>query len=99
MLKPLPVPERVAVQVHEEVLRLLTASVGKLSAHQLATYLQATLQHSRKSRKCADDALLAHICLFLKAHSSNLSTLSQPELWQVRNQQEGTHKQLRLQIL
>ena len=53
VLMALPVPERVAVQVHEEVLRLLTASVGKLSARQLATYLQATLQHSRKSRKCA----------------------------------------------
>ena len=61
-----------AVQVHEEVLRLLTASVGKLSAHQLATYLQATLQHSRKSRKCVVDLLLVHICLLLKAHSSKL---------------------------
>jgi hypothetical protein len=38
-------------QVHEEVLRLLSATVGKLSAQQLAKYLQATLQHSRKSRK------------------------------------------------
>lgn len=41
------------VQVHEEVLRLFTATVGKLSAEQLAKYLQMTLQHSRKSRKCA----------------------------------------------
>lgn len=41
------------MQVHEEVLRLLTATAAKLSAEQLANYLQATLQHSRKSRKCA----------------------------------------------
>lgn len=38
--------------MHEEVLRLFTATVGKLSAEQLASYLQMTLQHSRKSRKC-----------------------------------------------
>lgn len=51
------------MQVHEEVLRLLTASLGKLSAQQLAKYLQTTLQHSRKSRKCGDAPPLAHICL------------------------------------
>ena len=39
------------LQVHEEVLRLFTATVGKLSTEQLAKYLQMTLQHSRKSRK------------------------------------------------
>ncbi|CAL5228021.1 g11083 [Coccomyxa viridis] len=38
-------------QVHEEVLRLFSATVSKLSAEQLAKYLQMTLQHSRKSRK------------------------------------------------
>ena len=42
---------RMSLQVHEEVLRLLAATAGKLSAQQLAKYLQATLQHSRKSRK------------------------------------------------
>ena len=63
MFKALHGSQKLAVQVHEEVLRLLTASVGKLSAHQLATYLQATLQHSRKSRKCALDLLSAHLCL------------------------------------
>ncbi len=40
------------MQVHEEVLRLFSATVSKLSAEQLAKYLQMTLQHSRKSRKC-----------------------------------------------
>ena len=45
------------VQVHEEVLRLLSATAGKLSAEQLAQYLQMTLQHSRKSRKCAPSLL------------------------------------------
>ena len=43
----------VCLQVHEEVLRLFSATVGKLSAEQLANYLQMTLQHSRKSRKYA----------------------------------------------
>ena len=62
------VSQRLAVQVHEEVLRLLTASLAKLSAHQLAKYLQATLQHSRKSRKCAKGPLPAHICWSLKIY-------------------------------
>ncbi len=44
--------QSVCLQVHEEVLRLFSATVSKLSAEQLAKYLQMTLQHSRKSRKC-----------------------------------------------
>jgi hypothetical protein len=40
-------------QVHEEVLRLLLAALPKLDTPQLAHYLQETLKHSRKSRKCA----------------------------------------------
>ena len=84
-LNALPVSQSVAVQGLAHLLKawlsrcmrrccgLLTASVGKLSAHQLATYLRATLQHSRKSRKCVvKTSCLSNICLLLKAHSSKL---------------------------
>lgn len=43
--------------MHEEVLRLLLAALPKLGTAQLAHYLQETLKHSRKSRKCAGNTV------------------------------------------
>ncbi len=43
------------------MLRLFTATVGKLSAERLAQYLQMTLQHSRKSRKYV--LILSAVCI------------------------------------
>ena len=53
------------LQVHEEVLRLLLAALPKLGTAQLAHYLQETLKHSRKSRKCAPSLCL---CVYLLLH-------------------------------
>jgi hypothetical protein len=38
-------------QVHEEVLRLLLAALGKLGTALVADYLQTLLRNSRKSRR------------------------------------------------
>ncbi len=53
------------LQVHEEVLRLLLAALPKLGTAQLAHYLQETLKHSRKSRKCVASLCLCMRMLFL----------------------------------
>ena len=43
--------------MHEEVLRLLLAAAPRLDASTLGRHLQAAIQNSRKSRKCAPSAL------------------------------------------
>ena len=70
------------MQVHEEVLRLFSATVGKLSAEQLAKYLQMTLQHSRKSRKCASSASMPPmLTLVRRCCTHSLCTPTGPQIW------------------